>query len=225
MTTVASSVIATVSTLLQDTTNVRWGTTELLGYLNDGQKEVAVYKPSASVVTESAVLVDGSRQTLPTGGLVLVDVVRNMGLGSTPGNAIRIVAREILDAQVPNWHTVTDTAVKHFVYSALDPKTYYVYPHISGGGKAVEIVYGKIPTTVASIGANITLDDVWVPALINYICYRAYSKDAEYAANATAAGSYYQQFMGQMTGKTAGEQATNPNISMGNFNPNVPGMK
>lgn len=223
MATVASSVISTASILLQDTTNVRWPTSELLTYLNDGQREVALYKPNASVSTSNLTLTSGTKQALPADGLVLIDVVRNMGNGSQPGNAVRVVAREVLDAQVPDWHTSTGTAVKHFVYSTMDPKTFYVYPAASG--YVVEITYGKIPSLVASTASNISIDDIWVPCLVNYICYRAYSKDAEYAANAAAATSYYQAFIAQMTGKTAGEQVTNPNVSMGGFNPNVPGMK
>lgn len=223
MATVASSVISTASTLLQDTTNVRWPQSELLSYLNDGQREIALYKPNASVATTNKVLSAGSKQTLPSDGLVLIDVVRNMGNGSQPGNAIRVVAREVLDAQVPDWHTATGTSVKHYVYSSMDPKTFYVYPAASG--YSIEIIYGQIPAAVGSVNANILVDDIWTSALVNYICYRAYSKDAEYAANAAAAQSYYQAFIAQMTGKTAGEQVTNPNVSMGNFNPNVPGMK
>lgn len=226
MATAASTVIGRVSTLLQDTTNVRWPQSELLDYLNDGQREIALYKPSASLSGPiNFTLNAGSKQTLPLGALSLVDVVRNMGSGDTPGNAIRVVAREVLDAQVPEWHTLTGTAVKHYTYSTLDPTHFYVYPAASG--KVIEIIYGVTPTDAVLVGqnTNIRIDDIWSPALVNYMCYRAYSKDAEYASNAQAAASYYQAFIAQMTGKTAAEQAANPNISMGNFNPNVPGMK
>lgn len=225
-----TNVINRVSTLLQDTTYVRWPTAELLDYLNDGQREIAIYKPSASLATAGVQLAAGSKQSIPSGGLVLIDVVCNIA-SSAPGAArfrsIRIVAREVLDAQVPDWHSTglaQGEYIKHYVYSALDPKTFWVYPSPTDTSRYVEIVYGKTPTD-AVWGGAIQLDDIWTPALVNYICYRAYSKDAEYAANAAAATSYYQAFMGQMTGKTASEQTYNPNISMGNFNPNIPGMK
>lgn len=222
----ASAVLSTVSTLIQDTTNVRWPQAELLTYLNDGQREVAIYKPNASITNGNIVLAAGTKQSLPATGLVLVDVVRNMGNGSTPGNAIRVVAREVLDAQVPDWHNSANATnvVKHYVYSPLDPLKFYVYPYQTGG-TYVEAIYGVTPAAVAAVGNAITIDDIYVPALVNYICYRAYSKDAEYAGNAAAAEKYYVQFVGLMTGKTAGELAYNPNVSMGSFNPNVPGAK
>lgn len=238
MTTLASTVLGTVSILIQDTTNIRWPTSELLGYLNDGQREIVLYKPNAALSPPVAFsLVTGSKQSLPGVdnsnpaiaaahgvGLILVDVIRNMGSGATPGRAIRVVSREVLDAQVPDWHTLTGAAVQHYTYSPMDPKHFYVYP-AAAGTLYIELIYGREPVVVAAVGNNITLDDIWIPALVNYICYRAYSKDAEYAANAQAAASYYQQFLALMSGKTSGETGANPNVSMGDFNPNVPGMK
>lgn len=222
----AFATLRTVSLLLQDTTKIRWPDDELIHYLNDGQREIALYKPNASVVTENYLLASsGSKQALPADGLVLIDVIRNRGGGTVNGTAIRVVAREVLDAQLPNWHSATGSEVRHYVYSPNDPKTFYVYPYVASGGHNIEITYGRVPPIVANVNANIQVDDIYNPALVNYICYRAYSKDAEYAANAAAATSYYQAFIAQMTGKTAGEQVTNPNISMGAFNPNVPGMK
>ena len=222
------TIITTVSTLVQDPTNIRWLTTELLGYLNDAQREISLYKPSASVVTTNLQIVPGTRQSLPLGGLVLVDVIRNMGTGSTPGPAIRIVAREILDSQQPTWHTsaAASNVVKHYTYSILTPKIYYVYPYQTGNPTTfIEATYGAIPVPLNALTDTITVDDIYVSALVNYICYRAYSKDAEYAANAAASQKYYELFMGEMTGKTQGELIANPNIAMAPFNPNVPGAK
>lgn len=58
---------------------------------------------------------------------------------------------------------------------------------------------------------------------MNYILYRAYSKDAEFAANASAAAAYYQAFQGNLAGKAGAEAASNPNAALMPFNPNLPG--
>jgi hypothetical protein len=50
--------------------------------------------------------------------------------------------------------------------------------------------------------------------LINYVAYRAYSKDAEYADNAEFARSYYQTFIAQIVGKANSEGVTNPNLNI-----------
>ena len=36
-------------TVLQDTTNTRWAQAELLGYLNDAQREIVMQRPDAKV--------------------------------------------------------------------------------------------------------------------------------------------------------------------------------
>lgn len=220
-----ASVLTKVSTILQDPTNIRWPTDELILWLNDGQREVALYKPNAFVVNNAVICVAGTKQTLPAVAISLIDVVRNMGTnGTTPGNSIRAVSREILDTQVSNWHSSTPSAVtKHFVYTPLDLKTFYVYPPQPATGQGyVELIYVAAPTDAVSSGL-ISLDDIYVTALISYILFRAYSKDAEYANNAALAGTYYQQFQGLLQGKVTAEAASNPNQALAAFNPNLPG--
>jgi hypothetical protein len=220
-----ASILTKVSTILQDPSNIRWPTDELILWLNDGQREVALYKPNAFVINTAVICATGTKQTLPAAALSLIDVVRNMGTnGTTPGNAIRAVSREILDSQVPGWHSSTASAVvKHFVYSALDSKTFYVYPPQPASSQGyIELVYIAAPTDATS-GSTITIDDIYVTGLINYTLYRAYSKDAEYANNTALAASYYQQFQGLLQGKVTAEAASNPNQALAPFNPNLPG--
>jgi hypothetical protein len=201
-----SSVISTASMILQDVTNVRWPQAELIGYLNDGQREVVLYKPSACVINKDVPLVAGTKQKIPADGNSLVDVVRN-----TDGSAIRITSRDILDSQVPDWHAVSRTASKviHYCYSASDPKTFYVYPP-SPGNCTVEAIYNASPAD-AVLGGLISIDDIYKSALIDYVIYRAYSKDADFAANEQSAKTHYQAFLFAINGKTASDKLSNPN--------------
>jgi hypothetical protein len=68
----------------------------------------------------------------------------------------------------------------------------------------------------------IVVDEVYATALINYILYRAYSKDAEYAANSAQAAAFYPQFMPLLGAKVTAETVTSPNQALGGFNPNIP---
>jgi hypothetical protein len=220
-----ASILTKVSTILQDPSNIRWTTDELILWLNDAQRELVLYKPNAYVTTGAVQCVAGTKQSIPAAAVSLIDIVRNMGTnGTTPGNAVRTVSREILDAQVPNWHSSTASATtKHFVYNVLSPRTYYVYPPQPASSQGyLELVYVALPTDAVS-GGVITLDDIYVTPIISYILFRAYSKDAEYANNATLAATYYQQFQGLVQGKATAEAASNPNQALGPANPNVPG--
>jgi hypothetical protein len=217
----ATQVIGRVSTILQDPTNIRWPTAELLKWLNDGQREICMYKPNAYTKNIVVQLTAGTKQTLPTDANVLITVMRNMGTsGTAAGNAIRLTSREILDSQLPDWHASTASAtVKHYIYNMLDPKTFYVYPpQPASGASQVELAYGASPADIAE-GATLLVDDVYMSTLINYMLFRAYSKDNEYSGNAKLAGEYYQAFTGMLAGKASTEGSTNPNsTAAGNRN-------
>jgi hypothetical protein len=224
----ASAIVDKAEIILQDTTNVRWAADELLGWLNDGQRDIALIKPDASVKTVAVQLVTGTKQTLGSGttgdAIMLLKVIRNMGTsGTTPGNAIRVVSGEILDAQRPAWHTETavPTAV-HFVYDPNNPKQFYVYPPNTGTGY-VEVMYSATPASVATLASAITVDDVFANALLDYVLYRAYSKDVEYTGNADRAVKHFMAFQASLGTNTANLATHNPNLEQLPLNPSVPG--
>ena len=220
-----NNLVSRAATLIQDATNIRWPTSELIDWLNDGQREIVLLKPQASVKNESVALTTGAtKQTIPAAGVMLIDVARNMGAaGSTPGDAIRVTSREVLDAQKPTWHSDanTDGKIKHYMFDPRDPKTFYVYPKAPATAWYVEVIYSASPTD-CSAGGTIQIDDIYANALLDYVLYRAYSKDAEYAQNAQLAVAHYQAFSNSIGVKTQNELAQNPSTIVTGFNPNVP---
>jgi hypothetical protein len=110
MSVTVQSVIDRVQTTLQDTTGVRWPVVgELVLWVNDAQREIALLKPDSSAKNVTITLDTGTKQDIPNDGNRLLRVVRNMsaavdGVGK---RSVRIVAREVLDAQTPDWHDPT----------------------------------------------------------------------------------------------------------------------
>lgn len=220
------SVIDKVRAVLQDTTSVRWPDSELIEWVNDAQHEIALIKPDATAINESIPLAGGTKQSLPANALRLLRVIRNMqdatvGIG---GRAIRIVDREILDAQDPNWHdpfstglSAFDTVVKHYMYDEQDPLHFYVYPGIDGQIRPVpmiEIIYSAKPADVVSRASQLSVPDLYVNAVMNYVLYMAYMKDAEYSGNSQRAASHYQIFAASVTGKGTVDAMTTPNVDV-----------
>jgi hypothetical protein len=130
------------------------------------------------------------------------------GGSATGKRAIRIVDREILDTQEPNWHdpTVSGDAthvsvVKHYIFDEDDPRRFYVYPGVlvtNASACFVEIVYSAAPTEIASTGTAIQVDDIYSNAIIDFVLYRSYMKDAEFAGNQARAQAHYQLFMASL---------------------------
>lgn len=211
-----NAAIERVSLLLQDVTNIRWPQDELLKFVSDGQREIALLKPDVCISISSLPLVSGTRQSIPSNGVSLIEITRNI-----PGNAIRVVSREILDAQIPNWHGASPTAaVVHYTFNPSNQKGFFVYPPNNGSG-VVEIVYNVSPAEL-TLGSTLQIDEVWLPSIVNYALYRAYSKDAEYAQNANLAVAYYQAFVASLTGRSGAEASIQSNAITAPFNPNVP---
>lgn len=192
----AKVLIDSVAKTLQDDTNTKWLRPELLGYLNDGQREIVLAKSDAYVKNGLHQLVPGTRQTIPADGIMFVRILRNMGLnGTTPGRVPRPIDHRILDEQIPDWHAATPAATMlHYAFQEGDPKHFYAYPPQPSPAGQVDIIYSANPPDVPTENDVLTLDDVYKTALEHYMLSRAYSKDAEYAREDAAAGAHYSVF-------------------------------
>lgn len=178
MTTSLQSIVDKARLVLQDS-GVRYTDAEMLSWANEGQRAIYAVQKDAGAQSVVQTLVAGTLQTIPTGAELLLDVVRALTAANAPNRAVRRVEMTLLDAQSPNWHTDTASQyVSDYMYDPREPKTYYVYPPATAGAKVLAKV-AVPPATIAAIGNNITIDDVYDPALVDYLLYRAFSKEAE----------------------------------------------
>ena len=204
----AQNIISKVRIILQDPDAVRWDDDELLGWLNDAQREIVLLKPDASSVAEDLSLPDigETRFSIDNAGISLIDIVRNK-TGSK--RAIRQINREILDAQKQEWHSsIASGTVQYFIFDDRNPRSFLVYPP-SDGTATVEVIYSKSPASV-TLSAVIGLDDIYANVIADYILYRAYSKDAEYAANGQRAMAAYASFAQSLGLKAQAETLAEP---------------
>ena len=224
----ASTIATRAGVLLQDVNNDRWTLSEHLTAINDGQQAICLLKPDAYIVNVSYQLAAGTKQNIPDGtadykdpddctieaGIQLIDVVRNMGTtGTVPGNVITLVDMEQLDISFPGWHVETaDATVVHYMFRETDPKRFYVYPQQPAASMGwIEIVMGAQPPNIALIGDPIVLDDIYFLPLLDYVMFRAFMRDADFAANAELAKLYYGNFISALVGKDTREKADSPN--------------
>lgn len=228
MTIYAQYIVHRAAETLQDLTSIRWPAAELVRYLNDGQREIGFAQPEAVYgSTQSYALAAGANQMLPSEGNKLITVRCNGG----GGPAIRLTSMEILDAQIPNWRSITPAStIVHYMYDERTPRLFHVYPPAASGA-TVDLSYSKNPVDIAepSTGAtwaqvdNVTplsVIDLYANVLVDYILHRAYAKDAEYAQNAQLSAAYYQAFASALgiersatvSVSPKGQSAANPNV-------------
>ncbi len=201
MTTAASTIIKDAHIILFDVDGDRWPAAELVGYLNLGQIAIATTRPDQKRSTLTLTLAAGFEQSIPPEVTALIDIPNN-----AEGKKSRItkVELQLLDHVVPDWRSGTQGLyVKHFMHNIVEPRKFDVYPPVQPGVKVLATV-GLYPTPIAtptgpthaSVVGNIDLPDYWQSALLDYVLFRAYSKDAEFGGNAVMAKSYHDMFMG-----------------------------
>ena len=214
-------VIKRVEDVLQDS-NVRWPRVELQNWLNESYLQIALLRPDASSKTGTLTCVAGSRQTITSGfstALRLLDVVRNLA-ASSDKKVVRLIDRSVLDDQRPAWHTDTASVnIQNYTFDVRQPKEFFVFPPATTSAQ-LEVVYTDLPGTHSLSEANlhpttgssevIKVDDTYLSVITDWILYRAFSKDAEFAANAARAGAHYQTFMSSIGNKTQSDVGSSP---------------
>lgn len=215
--------------LLQDDDHVRWPLAELARWITEGVKAICLAKPSAYSASRLMSLVRGTLQTVPQTEdapkpLILLGVIRNITAAGPPrvgGRIVKVVSRDVLDAEQPYWHDATRVPfrkeVRNFVFDEKVPLEFYTYPGNDGSG-VVEIVTGNIPAPLAATGSeddiaswavDIGLPEPYQVPLTDYVVSRALSKDA-LNGDPALAQAYYQKFANTIGIKVQVEGAHSP---------------
>jgi len=213
------------STILNDGTAVRWTLTELLDWINAGLVEIAILKPTATSTTLSVSLASGTKQAVPAGYHQILRVIAN----TTSGKAIGAAQRENIDIQIPGWHANTKlpftTDAAYFINEGDDQGTFYVVPGNDGTG-SIEVVASAIPAAIprpsdpldiSEYTAVVPVGDIYQNVMLDYILYRAFSKDIAVAGAANRAVSHYQQFTSALGVKSQIETVKTPDAPQGRF--------
>lgn len=209
-----ADIISRLRAVLNDSEEVGWTDAELILWINDGCRFIALLRPDAAVVNAQVALVAGSKQSiaaLTPPGLRLLDVVRAVA----SGRAIRLVDREKLDAVAPNWHGAAQGVPTSYVFDNRDPKTFYVYPP-AVVATMVELIYSRVPVEVTADNLatqDLSLDDVFMDPLLNYVLHRAYGKDADHAKNAELSAGYRQLTELLLAGKSGSDARFSPDFN------------
>jgi hypothetical protein len=206
--------------LLKDPTAVRWPAVELQYWLNDGYREIVNRRPDANSQVGTFTCVAGYRQNIEEfqNAQRLLEVISNVATASNK-RTIRYIDRKSMDDQLPGWTAATPSInTEKYMFDHRLAKEFLVYPPAKTTTQ-LEIVYSTFPLMHSLTEAQllnpattttITLDDTYANALLDYMMYRAYSKDVEQAGNAQRAAAYYQTMMDSLNGISTGEQREVP---------------
>ena len=199
MATLIRGLIDRAQTILQDAAGTRWPRPELLGWFNDGRRELAVHRPTEFSKRVPLTLAAGSLQQLPAGAFLLQRI--NINLRSTAprvaGRTVTAVERRILDAMHPGWEDTTvfpeTPEVLHYCYDEAEPLVFGIFPPNDGTG-SVELTACFEPGDESSEDTPIGVRDVFANALLDYMLFRAFDKDSDHPGNAERSAKHYAAF-------------------------------
>ena len=210
-----SGLIRRVQRILQDVLGTRWDEPELLDWFNDGRRELAVVRPTEFAVRLPVELVVGTLQQLPTEAFQLLRVDCNLLSVSPrqPGRTLTIVERRVMNTMHPRWQEDEafpfEPQARHYVYDDTEPTTFHVFPGNDGTG-AVEVSVAVLPADATATTEAIGVRDIYANALVDYMLYRAFAKDADYPGNAERSGAHYAAFASAVGAKSSIEMAITP---------------
>ena len=185
------TIITEARDILNDTDSAGYRQTdaELLRYVNDGMKEVSRVNPSLFTTLGDLICTAGAVEQTVTflGAQMVTDVVCIHN-----GAAVIQSNMDALDKFLPSWRTATAGAAVNWMRKPNDPLRFFIYPP-APASQTLDVMYISNPTELA-IGDTISeIPAAMQPALVDYVVYRAESKDDEHIASGRAT-SYFQAF-------------------------------
>ena len=211
-----SGLIRRAARIVQDVAAVRWDEPEWLDWFNDGRRELAIARPTEFARRLAVALERGTLQSLPAEAFQLLRVDCNLVSQSprTPGRAVTQVDHMVINTMHPRWQEGEvfpfEGQAKHYVYNQSEPGTFYVFPGNDGTG-TIELSAAVLPNDATAVGEAIGVRDVFANALLDYMLYRAFSKDADHPGNAERATTHYSMFASAVGLRTTTEAQASPN--------------
>lgn len=224
----ATNIIRRCQTTLNDAQGVRWPTTELVDWINDGLRQVALEAPTVVGATVVIDLAAGTRQTLASNAATLIRVNCNVTATgqsvTTRGKDILPITRGALASHMPGWQDTSilpaSSVVTYVIEDSQVPGEFYVVPGNDGTGQ-IEAVVAQRPTEIAyaspdpldadNYGVTVELDDMYLTAMVDFVLSKAFAKDTTIANGMQRSQAHYASFANALGISVATERAFNPN--------------
>lgn len=192
-----SDITTPMSKVLADAGNDSYLLADLIIAVNEAIEIVCSVQPGVYRETANIDLIAGLLQTIPADAETLLSIEYNTGSdGATVDRTVKYTTKEEKDADDVDWPTTTATlVVQQYMYNPeKDPKSYYVYPPMSGATKVMATV-SKVPDAADAVGDTFELASTYRTPVMELALYRMFSRDAANTGNYTRAQSHFQKGM------------------------------
>ncbi len=186
-----SGIIERAKKILNDYGAEYFKVDELWAWFLDSQREIALQVPEATSVTADLALTAGVIQSIPATSHCLIEIPRNL-----TGEAIRPIARILLDELRPNWAREEGAQViEHYIYDpAKSKKTFEVWPPAAQGARIV-CISSAMPDDSSRATNTFAVDTRHANSTLDYTVFRALNRLTGNPHFATHAKNHFDLFM------------------------------
>lgn len=186
---------------LNDTGQTLWTNETLFKYVTEAQNAIILLGVDANIVQAEFPLLQDAMQTIPEGGVRFIDILRNVA-----GGPVRKIEKKVMDDVLPDWMIEqTETGIEHFMFEEERPTVFWVYPAPSTSTQKIALSYAKAVDLITADNDPITLPDIYIPAIKEYILWRCLSMENENMA-ISLANQHLQNFYTLLGKKYQGGQ-------------------
>lgn len=195
-TTTLKQVIDRCKITLQEITTdgTRWSNQELVDWAGEFYQLASSVNPAEFADIQEFSCVAGTKQDAAQDVVQIIEITRN-----TDGTKMPIVAttKNVLDSTRRGWHGELESINQEvFILDERYPRIFYVWPPATANSK-IEIVAITVPekhqlADYTGGVATVKCTDRLVPPMVDYILFRAYSKDADFAGNQQRSDTHYR---------------------------------
>lgn len=171
--TIGTDISRRVSRLFGDTDKIFVVDADYIDFINDAQRYIArATECLTTVVTPAA-------STFPWSFPADFIKIKRLVYGQVPMNYIDI---EDLDAKSVN---LTDRATPQFFY--VDQRKINLFPlQPSADTTVVTVEYANIPATISALANTITIPDIYLEEIVNFVLAKTHSRNENYRAEEAA---------------------------------------
>lgn len=171
--TVADVITDTRDAVQDNSAPYRYDDADLTRKFNQIIRRAVIMRPDLFTEITAMSCASGSLQQCPSDSVRLMDVLTN-----SAGAAVKQVNQEVIDLLLPDWETLPAGPATNWMRYPRDPNRFYVYPP-SPAAANLQIIYCKCPALLA-IGDTVPMQDVYLPVLVDGLCWLVESVDAEH---------------------------------------------
>ena len=196
--TTPTDIITTARTIYNDADSAlyRKADSELLGYINEGLREISALKPELFMTIGDLICTVGAVEQTVTfnDAQALVNVLCiHAGAALTPFDI------DTMNAFNPGWRADTAGSAVQWSKYPGDPLRFFIYPKAPAAAQTLDVMYIRNPTTLTLVDAITEIPAGYMPALVDYTVYRAEIADDEFSNNQRAT-TMYASFVGKIKG-------------------------